>query len=180
SSSIEMQNKLRQELAPLNLPNLAFSPLSFMGNSTAVTNRTIQVSIQSTRPLNELAPMLQQLQGASQGIQGLVDVEATYKPGKPELRFHVDPAKTGDLGVTNDDIAQSVRALINGDTATTFRQNGEDTDIVVRLRPGDRSSIDAVRGISVPTRAGNIPLSSLVTLELASSPTTIRRYDRLH
>src|SRR5581483_8748735 len=31
-----------------------------------------------------------------------------------------------------------------------------------------------------PTRAGNIPLSSLVTLELASSPTTIRRYDRLN
>ena len=47
------------------------------------------------------------------------------------------------LGVTNDDIASSVRALISGDRATTFRQNGKDTDVVVRLKPGDRAGVDS-------------------------------------
>ncbi|KPV51685.1 acriflavin resistance protein, partial [Kouleothrix aurantiaca] len=94
--------------------------------------------------------------------------------------FHVDPAKIGDLGVTNDDIAQSVRTLINGSRATVLRENGEDTDIYVRLQASDRTSVDAIRGITVPTRTGGVPLSSLVKLEVASSPTTIRRYDRLN
>lgn len=178
--TVDVQQRVRAQLAALGLPNLAFSPPSFQGNSTAITARTIQVSIQTTRPLAELAPLLQQLQGQTQGIQGLVDIEASYKPGKPELRFHVDPSKSGDLGVTNDDIAQSVRALINGERATTLRQEGDDTDIYVRLQPSDRASVDAIRGITVPTRAGSVPLSSLVRVELSSSPTTIRRYDRLN
>lgn len=180
ASTPVVQQRLREQLTKLNLPNLAFSPPSFQGNSTAITSRTIQVSIQTTKPVSELVPLLQQLQGQANGIQGLVDVEASYKPGKPELRFHVDPSKSGDLGVTNDDIAQSVRTLINGSRATVLRQNGDDTDIYVRLRAADRSSVEAIRGISVPTRAGSVPLSSLVRLEVASSPTTIRRYDRLN
>lgn len=179
-STSEAQERLRLQLEKLGLPNLAFSAPSFQGNSTAITSRTIQVSVQTTRPIEELTPLLLQLQGQAQGIQGLVDVEASYKPGKPELRFHVDPAKIGDLGVTNDDIAQSVRTLINGSRATVLRESGEDTDIYVRLQPSDRTSVDAIRGITVPTRTGGVPLSSLVKLEVASSPTTIRRYDRLN
>ena len=50
--------------------------------------------------------------------------------------------------------------------------------MVVRLKPGDRTGIDSLRGIAVPTRAGSVPLSPLVKVEPSSSPTTIRRYDR--
>src|SRR5262249_14853180 len=149
------------------LPAVAFGQPSFQGSSTAVTNRPLQVSIQTTRPVNDLIPILQQIKERSQGIVGLTDIDTTFKPGKPELQFHVDPAKTGDLGVTNDNIASSVRALISGDRATVFRQNGQDTDVVVRLKPGDRTSIDDIRGIVVPTRSGSVPLSSLVQIELS-------------
>ncbi|MBK9941144.1 MAG: efflux RND transporter permease subunit [Kouleothrix sp.] len=171
------EDRLRPQLA--FLPKLAFGQAGGFGpGGSGVTNRQLQISVQTSRPLNEIVPELQKLQGQTQGIAGLVDIDTTYKPGKPELRFHVDPAKVGDLGVTNDDIASSVRALISGDRATTFSQNGEDTDVYVRLRPDDRSSVDDLSGIAVPTRAGSVPLSSLVRVEVASSPTTIRRYDR--
>lgn len=82
--------------------------------------------------------------------------------------------------MTNDDIATSVRALINGDRATVLRQNGADTDVVVRLEPEDRSGVESLGAISIPTRTGNVPLSALGTVELASSPVTIRRFDRLN
>ena len=160
------------------LPKLAFGQIGFGGGGSGVTARQLQISVQTTRPLNEIIPQLQQVQSQTQGIAGLVDIDTTYNPGKPELQFHVDPAKVGDLGVTNDDIANSVRALISGSRATSFRQNGEDTDVVVRLKPGDRTGIDSLRGIAVPTRAGSVPLSSLVKVEPSSSATTIRRYDR--
>jgi HAE1 family hydrophobic/amphiphilic exporter-1 len=170
------QDRLRPELN--FLPKLAFGQIDFGGGGSGVTGRQLQISVQTTRPLNEIVPQLQQVQSQTQGIAGLVDIDTTYNPGKPELQFHVDPAKVGNLGVTNDDIANSVRALISGSRATTFRQNGEDTDVVVRLKPGDRAGIDSLRGIAVPSRAGSVPLSSLVTVEASSSPTTIRRYDR--
>jgi HAE1 family hydrophobic/amphiphilic exporter-1 len=160
------------------LPGLAFGQPSFQGSSASVTSRPLQISIQTNRPVNELIPLLQQFKGEAEGIKGLADIDTTFRPGKPELLFHVDPAKTGDLGVTNDNIASSVRALINGDTATVFRKDGQDIDVVVRLKSSDRAGVDAISGIVVPTRGGSVPLSSLVTVEVSSSPTTIRRYDR--
>jgi HAE1 family hydrophobic/amphiphilic exporter-1 len=90
-----------------------------------------------------------------------------------------DPARIGDLGLTNADIATSVRALINGERATVLRRDGKDTDIVVRLAPDDRSNPAALGDIIIPTRSGSVALSSLGTFELSSSPVSIRRYDRL-
>ncbi len=176
--TVPAQDRLRPQLT--FLPNLGFGQPDFAGSSSAVTGRPLQISIQTTRPVEELIPILQQLQGQAQGVAGLADIDTTFRPGKPELRFYVDPAKVGDLGVTNDDIANSVRALINGDRATVFRKDGEDVDVMVRLQPGDRAGVDSLRGISVPTRGGSVPLSSLIRIEAGSSPTTIRRYDRLN
>ncbi|MFL5801509.1 MAG: efflux RND transporter permease subunit [Roseiflexaceae bacterium] len=171
------QDRLREQLK--FLPQLAFGQIGFGGQGgTDVTGRPLQISVQSNRPLNDLIPVLQQFQSQTQSIAGLADIDTTFKPGKPELQFHVDPAKIGDLGVTNDDIATSVRALISGDRATAFREAGDDIDVVVRLKPGDRAGVDSIRGISVPTQAGPVPLSSLVRVEQSSTPTSIRRYDR--
>jgi HAE1 family hydrophobic/amphiphilic exporter-1 len=170
------EDRLRTQLG--FLPKLAFGQVGFGGGGSGVTSRPLQISVQTNRQLNELVPVLQQFQSQTQGIAGLADIDTTYKPGKPELRFHVDPAKIGGLGITNDDIATSVRALISGDRATAFRENGDDVDVVVRLKSSDRTSVDSIRGISVPTKAGSVPLSSLVRVEATSGPTTIRRYDR--
>jgi hydrophobic/amphiphilic exporter-1 (mainly G- bacteria), HAE1 family len=161
------------------LPRLAFSQPDLAGSNTGVTGRQLQLSIQTTGSLDELTPLLQQLQGEAQQVAGLVDIDTTYTPGKPELQFFLDPTKAGDLNLTNDDIATSVRTLIEGDKATTFRQSGEDTDIVVRLQPGDRAGVEDIRAISVPTTSGSVPIGALVDVELTTGPTTIRRYNRL-
>lgn len=178
TATLAAQDQLRPQLN--FLPKLAFGQPSFQGSSADVTSRALQLSIQTTRPVQELTPLLLQLQGQAQSVPGLADIDTTYKPGKPELRFLADPTKTGNLGITNDDIASSVRALINGDRATVFRQNGQDVDVVVRLQSGDRASADSLRGITVPTRNGSVPLSSLVKTEVGAGPATIRRYDRLN
>ncbi|KAB8142941.1 efflux RND transporter permease subunit [Chloroflexia bacterium SDU3-3] len=177
--TVETQDELRPQLGFLR--KLAFAQPSYQGGSSAdVTSRTIQMSVQTTKQVEEIAPVLLKLQGEANSIPGLVDVDTSYKPGKPELQFHADPAKTGNLGITNQSIAISVRALINGDTATVFRQNGDDVDVFVQLQPGDRASTDDLRGIAVPTAAGSVPLSALVTAEGGASPTSIRRYDRMN
>jgi HAE1 family hydrophobic/amphiphilic exporter-1 len=67
----------------------------------AITGRTLQVSVQSNRPLEELAPLADQFRTKLQPISGLVDIATNYTPGKPELRLLADPARIGDLGLTN-------------------------------------------------------------------------------
>ncbi|NJN19183.1 MAG: efflux RND transporter permease subunit [Oscillochloris sp.] len=176
--TLETQERLRAQLG--FLPELSFAVPSFQPTSTGVAGRELQVSLQSTRPISELQPLVNAVQTELGQVPGLVDVATNYRPGKPELRFIAEPGRIGELGVTNDDIASSVRALINGERATVLRENGIDTDIVVRLEESDRSGVESLSAITIPTRSGSVPLSALGTVELASSPNTIRRYDRLN
>jgi hydrophobic/amphiphilic exporter-1 (mainly G- bacteria), HAE1 family len=174
-----VQERLRAQLG--FLPQLTFgTPSVGAPSSTGVTGRSLQLSLQTTRPSAEIAPLIAQIQQEMGQVPGLVDIDTNFKPGKPELRFVADPVRIGEVGITNNDIATSVRALVNGERATVLRQNGQDTDIVVRLRPEDRSSADSLRNIIIPTRSGPVPLTALGSAELASSPTSIRRYDRLN
>jgi HAE1 family hydrophobic/amphiphilic exporter-1 len=176
--TVETQERLRAQLA--FLPRLSFALPSFQPTSTGVAGRELQVSLQSTRPLAELAPVVNAVRAELAQVPGLVDIDTNYQTGKPELRFIADPGRIGELGVTNDDIASSVRALINGDRATVLRQSGVDTDVVVRLDEADRTGVESLEAISIPTRSGTVPLSALGTVELASSPVTIRRFNRLN
>ncbi len=171
-----VRNRLRPKLT--FLPKLVLGTESRGSSSTQVTGRDVQLQINSIRPIEEIIPLLLQIQGEAKKIEGLVAIDSTYNPGKPELEVHVDPTKIGDLGVTNDDIASSVRTLINGSKATVFRKDGEDTDIYVRLRHDDRAKIEDIKLISVPSANGSVPIGSLVDIELTAGPTTIRRYDR--
>ncbi|NTW03999.1 MAG: efflux RND transporter permease subunit, partial [Oscillochloris sp.] len=178
TSTLSVQERLRSQL--LFLPRLSFSIPSFQASTTGVSGRQLQVSLQTTRPLVDLAPVVAAVRNTMEGVDGLVDIDTNYTEGKPELRFNADPTRIGDLGITNNDIATSVRALINGSRATVLRESGVDTDVVVRLRSDDRDSLQSLSSITIPTRSGVVPLSALGTVTMASSPTTIRRYDRLN
>ncbi len=176
--TLETQERLRPQLE--FLPRLSFTVPSFQPSSTGVAGRELQVSLQTTRPIGELGPLTAAVQAEMGQTPGLVDIDTNYQAGKPELRFLANPGRIGDLGITNDDIANSVRALINGQLATVLREDGRDTDVVVRLKPEDRSGVESLGAITIPTRSGNVPLSSLGDVVLADSPTTVRRYDRLN
>jgi HAE1 family hydrophobic/amphiphilic exporter-1 len=171
--------RLRQELA--FVPNVAFGRPTVDGTASAsLEGRDIQMRVLSVDPIPSILPFLAQLQAGAQQYEYLTDIDTSYKPGRPEVAFKLDPTKIGDLGFTNDDIATSVRALINGETATKFREAGEEYDVVVRLAPSDRVGIGAIQSISVPTANGNLPLSAIAEVELRSSSTVIRRYDRMN
>lgn len=157
------------------LPNMAMSTPSYTGGGTGVTGRTVQVQIRTTAPLSTIVPVSDQIVAIGKEIPGLVDVGSTYEPGRTEIQFYVPPSRARDLGVTNNDIATTVRALINGITATTLRNNGSDTDIVVRLPSNQRADINDIRAITLPTPGGNIPLTSIAEIEFAPSPTSVRR-----
>jgi hydrophobic/amphiphilic exporter-1 (mainly G- bacteria), HAE1 family len=176
--TIETQQRLREQLN--YLPRLSFSVPSFQPTSSGVEGRELVLSLQTTRPVEELAPLVLGIIDEMQRTSGLVDIDTNLQLGKPEIRLIADPTRIGELGVTNEDIASSVRALVNGERATVLRQNGVDTDVVVRLQPGDRAGVDSLGAISIPTRAGNVPLSSLGRLELTTGQVAIRRYDRLN
>jgi HAE1 family hydrophobic/amphiphilic exporter-1 len=171
------QKRLRPQLA--QFPDLVLSQPSYQyGSSTAITSRPIQVQVRGTGDMEELEPVVAELLTAFASVEGLTDVDTTYTPGKPELQYDLLQERANDYGLTNNDLARTLRALMDGDKAAVYREAGDDYDVVVRLRPADRQNIEELRTLRLPLGSSMVPVSTVAEVKIDSSPTTIRRANR--
>ncbi len=176
ASTPVVQARLRPQLA--QFPDMVMSIASFQGTSTEVTNRPLQAKILTTGSLEEIIPIAETAVARFRTIPGLEDVAMTYRQGKPEIQFRLDPARAADFNFSNSDLSRTLRALIDGDKAAIYREDGSDYDIVVRLQPEDRSDINSISTLRVPINGQLVPLANVATLAIAESPTSLRREDR--
>jgi HAE1 family hydrophobic/amphiphilic exporter-1 len=177
-SSDEVQERLREQMPASRFPEISFAQASFTGTSTEVTNRPIQAELRTTGDVEDLAPVVDDMLEVVEDVPGLTDVDSTYTPGKPEIQFVLRPDRASDFGLSNNDMGRTLRALVDGDKAATFRDDGKDYDIVVRLKPDDRQDINELRSLRIPLNGQMVPLTSIADVDTDSSPTTIRRTDR--
>ena len=83
---------------------------------------------------------------------GFVDLDTSYRGGKPELSFDIDRERAAELGVPVAAIATTLRALVAGDKVTELKEGLDIYDVTVQLPAGGqdagspRSSNLTVRG----------------------------------
>ncbi len=113
-------------------------------------------------------------------VPGVVDLDSSYEPGKPELRVDINRDKAADLNVSVNSIASALRTLVAGDDqATTFRDGDDRYDVQLRVDKNFRNSEKALNRLFVPsTSLGNVPVSNVASLRNATGPTQIERYNR--
>jgi CzcA family heavy metal efflux pump len=100
-----------------------------------------------------------------QKIEGIADFKAIMR-GNPELVFHVDPAATGRVGMTVDQVTQQVSAGLLGLTETSLLESDRAIDVRVRFPDKFRFDYDNLRQFPVVTPDKKIvPLESLAHLE---------------
>jgi multidrug efflux pump subunit AcrB len=108
-----------------------------------------------------------------------VDVDTDYRIGVPELQILPDRARCADLGVSVEDVAVAVNALIGGTRVGKYSAGGRRVDVRVRLLADQRSRPEDLARLRVRNRSGDlIPLSSLITYEEFPALQGITRLDR--
>jgi len=113
-------------------------------------------------------------------LPGVVDVNSTYDPTKPELTIQIDRHKAADLGVTVADIGAALRALVGGQEVTVYEEAGEAYDVRVRLAADQRRRPEDVLSVPVRTASGTlVELRNLVEVQPGTGPVQIDRQDRL-
>ena len=107
-------------------------------------------------------------------------VDADLKFNKPEVRVRIDRAKAQTLGVSAQDIAQTLQASLSGQRFGYFILNGKQYDVIGQLTRDFRSRPDALEGLSVHSATGElVRLDNLVSLTESSSPPELYRYNRM-
>lgn len=108
---------------------------------------------------------------------GTWDVNDSWGVSGYELRVDVDEDKANLAGVTNLGIANTLNAYFNGQLLTTFREGDHQIPVYLRLRPEQRSSIEALGNAFVEGASGKVPLNSIAELRAGWEPITIVRRD---
>jgi HAE1 family hydrophobic/amphiphilic exporter-1 len=113
------------------------------------------------------------------GIPGLADIDRSNEPGKPELRIVMDRNRAAPLGLSTSSLGSTIRALVSGETASRYREAGKEADIIVRLRPEDRSRLDDILSLTVQASGGqSVPLRNVASIVSSSGPSVISRLNR--
>lgn len=96
----------------------------------------------------------------------------------PELQVVIDRARAADLGVSIGAVSSEVRDAVEGVTATRYERNGKEYDVLVRLRPEDRSTTPDLERIFVANSRGErVSVANVASLEYAVGPVSIERQD---
>jgi HAE1 family hydrophobic/amphiphilic exporter-1 len=109
----------------------------------------------------------------------LRDVDISYRTGKPEIQIQPDREQAERLGVSTKVLGMELRTLVEGVVPAVMRENGEEYDIRVRLKPGQRDLKENFENTYVPNINNSlIKLSNVANLKETVGPSTIYRQDR--
>jgi multidrug efflux pump subunit AcrB len=128
---------------------------------------------------NELIPLSQRIMGDLTESGVVVDLDSDYRVGMPELRISPDRAVAADVGVSIDEVATTINALVGGIRVGKYSTGGRRIDVRVKLMAGQRSRPEDISRLRVRARNGElVPLSSLVVFEEQAALQAITRRDR--
>ena len=110
---------------------------------------------------------------------GLLDVDMTHRPGKPEFQVVPDKLRAERLGVATNMLGQELRTQVEGTIPAVFREGGEEYDIRVRLKEDQRDIQQAFAQSYVPNvNQSLIRLADVAQPIETTGPATITRQDR--
>ena len=112
-------------------------------------------------------------------VPGARDVRISRDKDRPELKITIDKEKAAIHGLNTATVSQYVRNRVAGFTAGFLKEDGDEYNIVVRLKEEDRNSLTDIEDLTIPTATGaRIKLGEIATIEEYWAPQTIDRKSR--
>jgi multidrug efflux pump subunit AcrB len=90
------------------------------------------------------------------------DVQFDWNEQKKSIRLEVDQDRARSLGLTPQDIAQTLQTLLSGYTVTEYKEGIELVPVVARAVPEERLGLASFEDLTIPTRSGAaVPISQV-------------------
>ena len=173
----EIAEVIRQEL--LNYPEIVRYQVNSQGGMGGGGTSTVDVEIYGY-DFDETNVLAENVRNTIiEKIPDARNVTISREKDRPELNLVIDKEKASSFGLNAATISTYVRNRVGGLASGFLKEDGEEYDIVVRLREDDRNSINDINNLSIPTATGKIiKLSEVATLEEYFAPPTIDRKSR--
>ncbi len=128
----------------------------------------------------QLAEWSAKMTQLAEGNPGLVGIDASFKPRKPQIRVAIDRDRAADLGVSLQTVGRTLETMLGSRIVTTFIDRGREYNVLLQGRPDERATVTDLTNLQVRSdRTGAlVPLSSIVRLTEAAGATQLSRFNR--
>ncbi|MDQ2090353.1 efflux RND transporter permease subunit [Marimonas arenosa] len=155
------------------MPDMA--ALRFTDKERGAGGKPIDIRLQGD-DLAALRDTAKEMRRFFRGFEGVRDVNFDLQPGKTEYIVTLRRAAAASLGVTAQDVATQLRAGFQGDTPLEVRDGLGPLDIVARLTPGSRMSMQDILDLRIPgAEDALIPLTAVADIAEGRGFATINR-----
>jgi len=181
-STLEVMKQLRMQLS--QIPGVSARPsqtdLVTMIMTGGGTN--IEINIFGD-DLSTLSRLSREVMGRVKGIPGLENLDLNWQEAMPEVQWTVDREKAQQLGVSFEDVADTINTATNGSISSYYQEKGFQYPIIVQVPENLRKTVRDMSSLMVKagpagTSTGEIVLSQVATPNYGMGPSEITRLDR--
>ncbi|MDD5697431.1 MAG: efflux RND transporter permease subunit [Victivallaceae bacterium] len=178
-SSEEIAAALRKALTGLPGARIRVrAEASRISGGGAGGEESIQIKIRG-HEIDTAYNICHQIEDALADIPGVTDTRVNQDKGAPEDKVILDREKLNSVKVSVDAIAKTLRTIVAGVVSCKFRQGGDESDILIKIKDADRMKPEDVLDQIVLNRDGKpIVLRNLVSVQRGRAPTQINRENR--
>ena len=96
------------------------------------------------------------------------------------MRINIDQEQARQLGLSSQDVALALNAVVSGGTVTQVRDSIYLVDVVERAEQGQRTSLESIRSLQIPLHNGQVvPLRQIAHFEYKQEYPIVWRRNRV-
>ncbi|GAA4750909.1 efflux RND transporter permease subunit [Flavisolibacter ginsenosidimutans] len=179
------RNRSQKEIVAMINRNL---PKFSEGRAVAIEEQTIQQNRRGGQPVqfviqnndfDKLAKVLPRFLEEVNKSNVLMQADADLKFNKPELRIEVDRLKASQLGVSVQDISNTLNLALSNRRLGYFTKEGKQYQVLGQVARNDRDDPTDLKNIYVRNSSGQmISLDNVVSFTEATTPSTVYHFNR--
>jgi multidrug efflux pump len=184
---VDPENRVRSQQEIVNMVNRNL-PKYNEGRAFAIQEQTISVNRRGGLPVqfviqnvnfDKIAQVLPKFIEACNKNPVFQGVDVDLKFNKPELRINVDRLKASQLGISIDDISQTLQLALSNRRLGYFTRDGKQYQVIGQVARSDRDEPTDLKSIFVRGSNGvPVSLDNLVSFSEETTPPTIYHFNR--
>lgn len=109
----------------------------------------------------------------------LINMDTDLRLNTPQLNVDIDRERASSLGVSVTDIGSALETLLGGRAVTNFKRGTKQYDVILQMKPQERSTPDAIQDIYIRGSGGLVQLANVVKVNEAVAPKELNHYNRV-
>ncbi len=175
-SQFEIAAQLRPQM--FGLPGVLAFPINPPSLGQSFRSRPIEYVLLGTS-YAELQEVVSKMLAKARENPGLSNVRTDLELNKPQLSVRLDRDKAADVGVEVETVGRTLETLLGGRQVTRFKREGEQYDVIVKLKDEDRRQPTDLTAIYVRGEQGAlVQLANLVSVKETVAPKELNHFDR--